>query len=231
MALYWALWMTSCAFGDDPRLGELSALLDSGSVTEKVTAARSLATFRSSEARNALMQALDDPEPSVRQEAALSLGVFTGKRVVLRLVALLDSESDPMVKAVVAEALGQMKSRRATHPLVEVLWDPSVDVRLAASKALGQIADPGATLALAERLQDSSAAVRRTAAASMARIGDHRAIRPLIECLKDEDDKVRSVALEGLRALTLEDFGQNHDAWIEWFKREYKYEAIRFEEE
>lgn len=223
--------MISCAFGKDARVSELSARLVSGSVTEKVGAARDLATSRSSEARDALLKALEDPEPSVRQEAALALGFFKGKKGVLSLISMLTSEEDPAVKIAVVEALGQLKNRKATAQLAETLWDPAVEVRLAASKALGQMGDPGATLALTERLKDSSAAVRRTAAASMTRIGDHRAIRPLIGCLKDEDDKVRSVALEGLRALTLEDFGQNQEAWIEWFKKEYKYEAIRFEDE
>jgi HEAT repeat protein len=205
--------------------------LTAGDVEQRIASAKALASIHEAEARKALLSALEDPEARVRREVALSLGSHRNRKVAQQLIHTLADDQDPDVRAGAGEALGQIRSKKALSPLTEALWDKDPGVRLAAAKALGQMADPRATLALAERLKDSDPAVRRTAAASMARTADHRAIRPLIECLKDDDAKVKAVALEGLRALTAEDFGEDYDRWAGWFRKEYKYEAIRFEED
>ena len=92
-----------------------------------------------------LLQALDQPEPRVRQEACYALGQLANTETVVDLVARLADDDHEAVRAAAAEALGWLRQASAVPQLIRsFLEDPDDDVRTRAAAALGSIGDPAA---------------------------------------------------------------------------------------
>jgi hypothetical protein len=135
----------------------------------------------------ALAQALHDPDPRMRRDAAVALDVLGGgwwhfpdgsPKLDLRpaLPALLGAleDPDPSVRAWAAQDLSDMGAAAATAvaPLRGLLSRPDAESRGSACRALGHLG-PAASVALPDlrrALQDSSPAVRRAAGDAIARI-------------------------------------------------------------
>lgn len=144
---------------------------------------------RSSEAIQALITALADPEPFVRWQAAEALAAQEAGRVFPTLVAALKA-SDPVRRAATAEALGRAGGEAATQALRGHLADADPRVRLAVAAALGQIADPTISAELAPLLADPNPDVVRAAAGALGRIGVPAAAASLAEALVRPDQPV-----------------------------------------
>ena len=86
------------------------------------------------------IQALQDPDPQTRREAAGALATLKAKEGVPQLTAAL-KDRDAGVRAKAAEALWSMgpDARDAVSELTAALKDRSADVRLSAAGALGEI--------------------------------------------------------------------------------------------
>jgi len=99
-----------------------------------------------------------------------------------------------------AEALGDIKDKRAVEPLIEVLRDEYFVIRKYACWALGEIGGVGAVDPLIEVLRgDSDNGVRKYAAEALGKIKDKRAVEPLTEALREDSDEfVRIVAARAL---------------------------------
>lgn len=114
----------------------------------------------------ALEEALTDPQPAVRVEAAAVLGRHAaGAQADQALIAAL-ADRDAQVRALSARALGRHQVAAAFAPLRPLLADPDDAVRLQALRALARIDEP-ATRALPERAAleaDAAPLVARAAA-------------------------------------------------------------------
>lgn len=99
----------------------------------------------------ALTNALKDPEPMVRVEAAAALSRFNSETAFKLLVDNLqrkDESDDYLVRQYSADALGKMSDRRAVPALIAVLKDENSLVKAAAATALGELGERTAITAL-----------------------------------------------------------------------------------
>jgi HEAT repeat protein/beta-lactamase regulating signal transducer with metallopeptidase domain len=172
----------------------------------------------------ALIGALNDSDPDVREMVVVTLGRMRDPRIVTALLPLLkDSNADVREQAVFALArtgdarattaiasmiddaspdvreqavhmLGMSRNRDALPVLVKALKDSTADVREQAAFALGQLRDVSAVDALLEALKDSSPDVREQAAFALGQVRDRRAVDGLMAALKDANGDVREQA-------------------------------------
>lgn len=110
---------------------------------------------------DAILLALESPDPRLRREAAYTWGVAAlacpgdSRRMDALLTALDDREDpdDPRQRQWAALALGMAGDRAATPRLVAALKDPCFLVRHKAAAALGQLRDPRAISPLLETVR------------------------------------------------------------------------------
>ena len=114
------------------------------------------------------------------------------KRIVVeRLIQLLRYGSIRLTRNNVIKALGVLKDKSATEPLIQALSDMDEAIRRGAALALGKIKDPRAVEPLIKALKDRNGVVRSLSASALAKIGDTKAVEPLIQALSDNEEDVR----------------------------------------
>ncbi|HQU14253.1 MAG TPA: HEAT repeat domain-containing protein [Thermodesulfobacteriota bacterium] len=154
-----------------------------------------------------------DPSPRVRRAAADAIGTLgIPPDRIGRLSGPLQKDTDPMVRAECARAIGKLGSRAAVGTLMyAVAVDPSPEVRSLAVEALFRLraAEAGPILATSAR-EDPSPTVRAQAVRALAEISPVSS-RDLFETLWREtaDPDVR---LEAYRALLRSADGSR---WVE----------------
>jgi HEAT repeat protein len=194
----------------------IAALKDAEWRGVRQAAAEALGAIGDARAMETLIAALKDKDSDVRQAAAEALGhlgwepaqdeiagwYWMAKRDWDKCVALGALAVEPLIAALkdqyswtrkaAAEALGEIKDRRAVEPLIAALKDQYSWARQAASEALVKIGAP-AVEPLIAALKDKD--VRASATEALVKIGAP-AMEPLIAALKDKD--VRKAAAEAL---------------------------------
>lgn len=175
----------------------------------------------------AVLAALDDPDPDVRNVAARALGsmkleasdealvnllgrheqavsariaamcIEMGTRTGPLLIRTL-GEGTPRARFWAARILGEIREGRAAGPLGQALQDSEADVRSAAAWALGAIADPSTSPRLEMALADPIWYVRAHAAEALGKIGDPSMAPALGAALGDRSWWVRKNALDAL---------------------------------
>jgi HEAT repeat protein len=104
---------------------------------------------------DALCEALNDPVPAVRSEAARILGHIPERRTMLPLCAAL-KDSDRKVREEVVEALGRVGDARVVPDLIELLTHTDPAFGRAAARVLGEIAGRRAIPPLCEAVRGGS---------------------------------------------------------------------------
>jgi|Deesub1362A_J573_1020465.scaffolds.fasta_scaffold04242_2 diguanylate cyclase (GGDEF)-like protein len=104
-------------------------------------AAESLGEIKDVRAVEALIKTLNDRNTGVRLKASSSLRKI-GKPAAKSLIKALKSKSE-IVRAEVAEILGEIKEKEATEPLIEALKDEDWEVRKRAALALRNLGEIG----------------------------------------------------------------------------------------
>jgi HEAT repeat protein/beta-lactamase regulating signal transducer with metallopeptidase domain len=148
----------------------------------------------------ALIGALADPDPDVRETVVTTLGRMRDDRVVPALLPLL-KDSNAEVREQVVFALARTRDPRAIAAVAAMIDDASPDVREQAVHLLGQSRRPDAVPTLIRALTDSSADVREQAAFGLGQLRDASGVDPLIELLKDTSPDVREQAVFALGQL------------------------------
>ncbi len=139
-----------------------------------------------------LYQGLRSADAGLRGQAALMLGL--SRDVTQRSsIATLLKDTNPMVQAQAAEALGQLGSTDAHGDLLALLdGNTPPAVKVTAAGALARLAHPRGKQVLHELLQDPSDSIRITAMLLLLEVGDTQAAEPLRAALKNPSvpDKV-----------------------------------------
>ena len=175
-----------------------------------------------------LAEALNDPDPKVREMAIRALDKIRDESAVdLLIQALADSsteirqraaralgkiedpraiqalgialnDEDPEVRQRVIRALGDIEDESAVEWLIPVLTDPNVEIRREAAQALGEIEDLGAVEALGAALNDEDLEVRQEVIQALGDIEDASAVEWLVPLLTDPNVEIRREAARAL---------------------------------
>jgi HEAT repeat protein len=132
-------------------------------------ALRALAEIECPAARDALLQALADPDPGLRQCALLGLRLQPDERLLAQAPALL-ADSDALTASLAADALIAL-GKLATPALVMILQDAPQAARLQAVRALARIQDPRSIPVLFKALDEDSALVEYWASEGLEKMG------------------------------------------------------------
>lgn len=175
----------------------------------------------------ALLAALEDRDPDVRNVAARSLGKMKLQAAEEALVGLLGKheqsvsariaaiciemgprtapllirslrDGTPKARFWAARILGEIRDGRAARSLGDALLDPEPDVRSAAAWALGAVAERSTAGMLETALRDPVWFVRAHAAEALGKVGDPVMATPLGRMLEDRSWWVRKNALDAL---------------------------------
>jgi len=92
----------------------------------------------------------------------------------------------------------------------------------AAAQQADRHASPENIETLIASLRDDSVRVRLGAMSALARTGDLSSVPSLIELLSDENEVVRRRAKKSLSELTSQDFGEQIEAWRQWWERKHR---------
>jgi HEAT repeat protein len=144
-----------------------------------------------------LEKAIDDPDASVRRDAASSFFWFHDPRAAALLIHALE-DKDLEVRKAAANVLRWMRDRRAVEPLAKMLADALPEIRHAAATALAEIDDPRGFDQLLAEFKGTDSKMRQNAIIELSRSGDPRGISAAITAFKDPD-------LGGWAALFLRD--------------------------
>jgi HEAT repeat protein len=194
----WRAGRALCQAGGARCMGLLYAALDQGSPLRRAAAADALVAARRLDAVP-LLRGVDSPDALVRQSVIEALARRRDRRLVPRLVALLDDIS-PNVRRAAASALAHLRGYHAIIPLTERLADESPLVRRSAAYALGALRARSAMSALMNVVSDPEPSVRHCAAWALGRIGNSVAL-PRLRALLDDPALGGAVATEAEQAI------------------------------
>jgi len=148
----------------------------------------------------ALIGALGDSDPDVREMVVVTLGRMRDPRIVPALLPLLkDANKDVREQAVFA--LARTGDPRATAAVSTMIDDASPDVREQVVHLLGQSRNRDVVPVLIKALKDSSADVREQAAFGLGHLRDVSAVDPLLAMLNDSSPDVREQTVFALGQL------------------------------
>jgi HEAT repeat protein len=132
-------------------------------------ALRAIAEIECPAARDALLQALTDSNPGLRQCALLGLRLQPDERLLPQASALL-ADRDALTASLAADALIAL-GERATPALVKALQDAPQAARLRAVRALARVQDPRSIPILFKALDEDSALMEYWASDGLERMG------------------------------------------------------------
>ncbi|MFZ5808169.1 MAG: HEAT repeat domain-containing protein [Chloroflexota bacterium] len=147
----------------------LLELLNSEDSDRRWWALRALADIPSLSSKTALIQGLNDPDPAVRQCAALGLRVQPTFDAVPELIPLL-SNADSLLARLAGDALAAVGAQ-AVPDLLLVMKNGAQSARLEAVRALALIGDPRAIPALFTALGEDSTLMEYWATEGLDRMG------------------------------------------------------------
>lgn len=163
-------WRAATVLGYIPTPASVEALgqtLRNDDSIARQAAAQALARIGTAEAIQEVILLLDEPVGTPARHLALATLEQIGEPAVDPLVTILTAAEHPVMRQGAAEALGWIRSPRATAALAAALRDPSEAVRLEAVRSLAEIGTLQAREALAVALRDPNHLVRAYAARTL----------------------------------------------------------------
>jgi len=198
--------------GGDGDPGALAQLREHGDEPVlRYLAARELATLTPAanaavDVRPALRGALNDPDPRVRETAALALGQHGDKDSAGSLIAGAKQEPWPFVRRAEIEALGHLCSAGSNEIILRAIARDVDEVRRAALVSMVRCKDKRSRTVLFKVLANhtEAATVRELAAALIGESGDPSAAGLLATALRGLVNEAEAdLALEGVAATAL----------------------------
>ena len=190
--------------GDARALGPLAEALRSDEhFAVRAAAAGALGRLAQLESIPALMAALNDSDPFVREQASDALARFHTPAAVLAFRDALSSD-DPQWRRAAVRAYGDvLRENQSVAPfVVNALGDDDAEVARAAELAMDGVPHERAVPLLVAALQATSSPVKAAAARQLQKRTDKTAVEPLIDLVSssEEGEDVRGAARGALRA-------------------------------
>lgn len=159
-------------FRGNPRqvLLQMARMATEGELTARRNAAYAMSVLADPSYAPALIPALQDADPAVREKICTALGRMKARKSASALLPLVRDPATP-VRREALRALAALKAREAMPKVLEALGDAEAEPRTAAILALGELGDARAAAKLLPLLQDSSETTRLAAAGSLCKLG------------------------------------------------------------
>lgn len=164
---------------NDVQLEQALEALKADDPNVQVSALRAMRLLRDARLPAAVLPLFNHTEPVIRRLAADILGnnaAHTDERAALRPLLALLNDSEAIVRASSADALGKLGSRSAFNALSEALYDEAPGVRFSAAASLGRLGDPRAVVELIAVLDSADTPLALMAAQALYRIGTPEAL-------------------------------------------------------
>ena len=206
------------------RFDELRQQLETSNVERnRVIVAAALGFVREPRALNPLLNALNDPSPSVREHALIGLAELADPNTPVDIVALkLEGESSDAEQVNATLCLYRLAQEgidvtKALPALRHGLDSRNPAVRVQSAAALGDAHDHESTPQLLAILHDDRQLAAAAAANALGKIGDTKTVPQLIEALSAPDYAVRDEARGALKRMNNgEDLGSEPGPWLRW---------------
>ncbi len=182
------------------RVQRLTYELDHADAPQRRELVRQLAGYAPGAVEAALLGALEDEDPGVREEAALAAGRVKLAEATPILRDWLD-DKDAATRAIAATALASFGDATARDVLVRALADTRAEVRRAAVPAVAAIGGAEVVAPLLSKLDDADISVRVAVVQALAGLADARAILPLGARARDDASEVREAVMLALGQL------------------------------
>ena len=170
----------------------------------------------------ALVDCLYDEDNGVRRSAARALLKVVpwakNERLSLDDVRRLLEHKDPLVRENAAFLAGGLEIKEVVPDLVKALEkEQSQRTVRAVVQALADIGQPDGLPAIAQALKRSKGSTAEACLKAMVAFEDD-AVPHLIEALSSASASTRAAAVEALKEVTGEDYGQDADKWRDWLR-------------
>jgi hypothetical protein len=206
------------------RFDELRRELETSNVERnRVILAAALGFVKEPQALNPLINALNDPSPSVREEALLGLAQLADPNTPIpMIVSRMEGDSSDAERVNASLCLKRLAESRielskALPALRRGLNARNPAVRVHCAAALGELRDAEATPQLLAMLHDDRQLAAAAAANALGKIGDLKTVPQLIEALSAPDYAVRDEAHGALKKMNYgEDLGSEPGPWLRW---------------
>ena len=157
---------------------------------------------------------------NLRKEAA-RMNEQQQAELAKRLNRSVAQDPSAVYRAQAARTLGALTTPEAIDGLYRATQDEEPTVRVAACEAWGQRGDGQALNALGQLIRsDGNLDVRIAAARELGRFEEPAAVQSLGVALDDPDPALQFRAVESLRRISGEDFGNNVPAWRQYVRGE-----------
>lgn len=146
-----------------------------------------------------------------------------GEDVYVRLYREQIKDTDPLVRAVAARALGMHGSPDDVPAIVAQLESQERYLRWEAARALQRLHNPVAVEPLCARLsakKETEPVVREAAATALGQYAERKVFEALVAALDDRDLAVSRSARASLETLTGRELGDEVRPWVAWSKQE-----------
>lgn len=165
--------------------------------TRRRHALRIIAYLGVREAFDAVLAAVEDPDPRIAELAVAALGALDDGRIDGILVELARRPEEPL-RAAAMRAASQRGGERMPELLTRGLSDEAAWVRYYACQGLGRLRRNAATAALIGRIADAVPHVRIAAIEALARLDTPQAWQALVSAARSDDPDETRAALVGI---------------------------------
>src|SRR5690606_5077714 len=166
-----------------------------------------------------LNDALVDPAPRVRREAATALGRMRSPAASEALIRLATQQPE-LVEEETLEALGECGQASASATIAAYLEHPSSILRRAAAKALGRLRSPDAIEPLRAVVNEpGDPDLRRAALQALRSLGAHDPDL-YADALLDQHPSIRIAAAEAVSELGISDLAPTVRLSLQWYQDE-----------
>jgi len=194
-------------------------VLNEKKMTMRYNAARALGNIGVREAAPALIKLLGDNEWQVRFYAAEALGKIGDKSAAKPLANLLLIDSSEKVRFAAIEALDKIDGRTEYKAVLEAFSDKDPKIRCYAVELSSSWMLKEAVPAIINMLKnDRSNKVRASCAYTLGIYVNYAAFPALIKALSDDYKNVRIHALESLKKMSGQNYGDDKQEWNHWFQ-------------
>ena len=182
---------------DPSQVQEVFEMLGSDDPGMRRLSVHSLANCRGEKAENAVLFAVDDPDPAVRKEAILALGNMSDPEIVPKIMGGLERETspeiigetdpgkDPSLKSWAVGVLLRLADESCRGVFVDYLKHERPEIRAIAVCVLGKIGDASVLPGIRQQLDDEALPVKRAAIETLGSLRDPESVSAICEIVSD----------------------------------------------